>query len=85
MIAAEWSCLLWKAASGSLAPAMGGRGQVTAEIGQLRKALAKCHSDSTRTEDTLPCFLYAVDNQVILPQRLEEARPDNSVQQKNDK
>jgi hypothetical protein len=53
------------------------------ELEAQEQALAKCHSDPTRTEDTAPCFIYAIDNQVVLPQRLEDARPANRFEASN--
>jgi hypothetical protein len=40
-----------------------------------QQAFTQCHSDPTRTESALQCFLYAAGDQVVLPQRIEDARP----------
>ena len=34
------------------------------------KALADCNADPQRNKQNGPCFLYAIDNQVVLPRRL---------------
>jgi hypothetical protein len=49
----------------------GGAGQFEAE----EQALAQCDNDPGRKGADGPCFLYAVGDHVVLPQRLEKPRP----------
>jgi uncharacterized caspase-like protein/CubicO group peptidase (beta-lactamase class C family) len=66
---------------GRLFIAVGGGDQVKAE----ELALARCNNDGDRKGQGGPCFLYAVGNQVVLPQRsikpLSQRRSDSPQSQ----